>query len=182
MHKAGCCRELQQPFCKFEMKGEHMEAGGQTYLRMMSDILRKKETHLQELLTLTKEQEHLLRAEEFDDEAFNRTIEKKDVHIKKIQEFDSGFQTIYNRIEEELKQHGAEMKEEVQNLQRLITKVTELGVSLQALEQKNKASMEARLLERKRGIKQFKVSRQTASHYYKNMVDVQQGTFMDEKQ
>ncbi len=151
------------------------------YLRMMSDILKKKETHLEELLKLTKEQEFLLKEEELDDEAFNRTIENKDVHIKKIQEFDSGFQAIYNRIEEELKQHRAEMKEDIQKLQQLITRVTELGVSLQALEQKNKASMEARLQERKRGIKQFKVSRQTANHYYKSMVDVQQGTFMDEK-
>lgn len=159
-----------------------MEAGGKTYLRMMADILTKKEMHLQELLTLTKEQEQLLKAAELDDEAFHQTIEKKDVHIKKVQEFDSGFQAIYNRIEEELKQHASEMKDEVQNLQQLITRVTELGVSLQALEQKNKASMEAHLLERKKGIKQFKVSRQTANHYYKNMVDVKQGTFMDEKQ
>lgn len=158
-----------------------MEAGGQTYLRMMADILKKKETHLEELLKLTKEQEFLLKEEELDDEAFNRTIENKDVHIKKVQEFDSGFQAIYNRIEEELKQHRAEMKDDIQKLQQLITRVTELGVSLQALEQKNKASMEARLQERKKGIKQFKVSRQTANHYYKSMVDVQQGTFMDEK-
>lgn len=158
-----------------------MEAGGQTYLRMMSDILKKKETHLEELLKLTKEQELLLKEEELDDEAFNKTIENKDVHIKKIQEFDSGFQAIYNRIEEELKQHRAEMKDDIQKLQQLITRVTELGVSLQALEQKNKASMETRLQERKKGIKQFKVSRQTANHYYKSMVDVQQGTFMDEK-
>lgn len=148
---------------------------------MMADILRKKETHLEELLALTKEQEQLLKAEELDDEAFSRTIEKKEVHIKKIQEFDSGFQSIYNRIEEELKQHRAEMKDDIQKLQQMIARVTELGVSLQALEQKNKMSMETRLQERKKGIKQFKVSRQTANHYYKSMVDVQQGTFMDEK-
>ena len=47
-----------------------MEAGGQMYLRMMSDILKKKETHLEELLKLTKEQEFLLKEEELDDEAF----------------------------------------------------------------------------------------------------------------
>ena len=161
-----------------------MEAGGQMYIRMMADVLRKKEFHLQELLTLTKEQEQLWKAEELDDVAFNETMEKKEVHIKKILEFDSGFQAIYNRIEEELKNHAAEYKEQVLELQQLIAEVTELGVSLQALEQKNKASMEARLLERKKGIKQFKVSRQTADRYYKNMVGMQQGTsyFMDEKQ
>ena len=154
------------------------------YLRMMADVLKKKEFHLQELLTLTKIQEQLLKAEELDDAAFNETIEKKEVHIKKILEFDSGFQAIYNRIEEELKNHTAEYKEQVQELQQLIAGVTELGVSLQALEQKNKTSMEVHLSERKKGIKQFKVSKQTADRYYKNMVGMQQGTsyFMDEKQ
>lgn len=161
-----------------------MGTEGCMYLRMMSDILRKKEQHLQELLNLTKQQEHLLKDKEFSEAAFSELMDKKEIHIKKVLEFDSGFQAIYNRIEEELKQHRQDYREQVEELQTMITRVTELGVAIQALEQKNKTGMEAYLSERKHGIKQFKVSRQTADRYYKNMVGMKQGAsyFMDEKQ
>lgn len=159
-----------------------MEAGG--YLRMMTDVLAKKEFHLKELLTLTKAQETLLKAETLDDEAFSKLMDQKDVHIKKILEFDSGFQAIYNRIEQELKDNTADHKEHVKELKHLIASVTELGIALKAMEQKNKNSLEAHFMEQRKGIKQFKVSKQTADRYYKNMVGMQSGAsyFMDEKQ
>lgn len=160
------------------------EMNGLTYLRMMTDVLQKKEVQLQKLTELTKEQEKLLKAEEFDDPAFLELIEKKEDHIKKILEFDSGFQAIYNRIEQELKNGKEKYKEQIIELQKLISRVTELGTNLQALERTNKTGMELRLSEKKKGIKQFKVSKQTADRYYKNMIGMKKDAsyFMDQKQ
>ena len=156
---------------------------GMTYIRMMLDVLNKKEVHLKKLLEFTVEQESLLKAEEFDEAEFTKLIEKKDGIIRKIEEFDSGFQSIYNRVEEEMKDNKQDYKEQIQEMQGLITRITDLGVKLTALEAKNKTALEPKLREKRQGIRQFKVSKQTADKYYKNMIGMQTGAsyFMDQK-
>ncbi len=160
------------------------DAKGITYIRMMLDVLSKKEIHLKKLLEFTTEQEKLLKAEDFDDVEFTQLIEKKEGIIRKIEEFDSGFQSIYNRVAEEMKERKEDYKPQIQEMQGLITTITDLGVKLAALEEKNKAVLEPKLREKRQGIRQFKVSKQTADKYYKNMIGMQTGAsyFMDQKQ
>ena len=160
------------------------EANGMTYVRMMLDVLNKKELHLAKLLELTKEQETVLKSEEFNEAEFELLIEKKGGHLRKLEEVDQGFQSVYNRVAEEMKSNKDAYKEQILEMQGLITKVTDLGVKLSALEEKNKAALEAKLQNKKQTIRQFKVSKQTASTYYKNMIGMQTGAsyFMDQKQ
>jgi len=159
------------------------DAKGMTYIRMMLDVLSKKEVHLTKLLELTTEQEALLKEEEFKEAEFAILIEKKSGHLRKIDEVDSGFQSIYNRVAEEMQENKDAYKEQILEMQGLITRVTDLGVKLSALETKNKAALEAKLQDKKQGIRQFKVSKQTANTYYKNMLGMQTGAsyFMDQK-
>jgi len=156
---------------------------GMTYIRMMLDVLSKKEIYLSKLLELTKEQESLLKEEEFNEAEFALVIEKKSGSLRKLEELDNGFQSIYNRVEEELKSNKNEYKDQILEMQELITVVTDLGVKLSALEEKNKAALELKLQNRKQNIRQFKVSKQTADKYYKNMIGMQTGAsyFMDQK-
>lgn len=160
------------------------DANGMTYVRMMLDVLNKKETHLIKLLELTKEQEALLKADEFNEAEFELLIDKKGGHLRKLEEVDQGFQSVYNRVAEEMKTNKEAYKEQILEMQGLITRVTDLGVELSALEEKNKAALEVKLQNRKQTIRQFKVSKQTASTYYKNMIGMQTGAsyFMDQKQ
>lgn len=158
-------------------------AGGMTYIRMMTDILSKKKDHLERILEYTKGQEEILKRDVFAEDEFTALVEKKEGLIKKIEEFDDGFQSVYNRMAEELAENKEKYKEQILELQALITRVTDLGVSLTALEQKNRSNMELSLRDKKNGIKQFKVSKQTADKYYKNMIGMQTGAsyFMDQK-
>jgi len=160
------------------------DANGMTYVRMMLDVLNKKETHLIKLLELTKEQEALLKADELNEAEFELLIDKKGGHLRKLEEVDQGFQSVYNRVAEEMKTNKEAYKEQILEMQGLITRVTDLGVELSALEEKNKAALEVKLQNRKQTIRQFKVSKQTASTYYKNMIGMQTGAsyFMDQKQ
>lgn len=160
------------------------ETKGITYIRMMLDVLGKKEVHLEKLLELTKEQEALLKTEEFNEAEFALLIEKKSDSLRKLDEFDNGFQSIYNRVAEELKNNKEEYKEQILEMQALITRVTDLGVKLSALEEKNKSALEVKFREKRQDIRQFKVSKQTADKYYKNMIGMQTGAsyFMDQKQ
>lgn len=159
------------------------ETKGITYIRMMLDILGKKEKHLASLLELTTAQEQLLKGEEFIEEEFTELIAKKRGHLLKIEEADNGFQAIYNRVAEEMKNNKDEYKDQIIEMQSLITRVTDLGVKLSALEEKNKTALEANLQGKRQNIRQFKVSKQTADKYYKNMIGMQTGAsyFMDQK-
>lgn len=156
---------------------------GMTYVRMMLDVLSKKEIHLTKLLELTVEQEALLKEEAFNEAEFALIIEKKSGNIRKLEEFDNGFQSIYNRVAEEIKDHKEEYKDQILEMQGLITRVTDLGVKLAALEEKNKNTLEMKFREKRQNIRQFKVSKQTADKYYKNMIGMQTGAsyFMDQK-
>ena len=158
-------------------------AGGMTYIRMMIDILSKKETHLAKILEYTKSQEEVLKRDYFAEEEFATLVEKKEGLIKKIEEFDDGFQSVYHRMAEELAVNKEQYKDQILQLQELITRVTDLGVKLTALEQKNRSAMELCLRDKKQGIRQVKVSKQTADKYYKNMIGMQTGAsyFMDQK-
>ncbi len=159
------------------------ETKGITYIRMMLDILNKKESILKELLELTTAQERILKEEEFNEDGFTEVMKQKREQLRKIEEFDNGFQSIYNRVAEELKNHKDEYKEQIIEMQGLITRITDYGVKLTALEEKNKTSLEARFREKKQSIRQFKVSKETANKYYKNMIGMQTGAsyFMDQK-
>ena len=156
---------------------------GMTYVRMMLDVLSKKEVHLTKLLELTKEQEALLKEDEFNEAEFALIIEKKSGNLRKLEEFDNGFQSLYNRIAEEIQNNKEAYKEQILEMQTLITSVTDIGVKLSALEEKNKAALEVKLQDRKQNIRRFKVSKQTADKYYKNMIGMQTGAsyFMDQK-
>ncbi|MBP3579324.1 MAG: hypothetical protein J6K15_14570 [Lachnospiraceae bacterium] len=159
------------------------ETKGITYIRMMLDILSKKESSLKGLLELTTEQENLLKGEEFDEDGFNGLMKKKSDQLRKLEEYDEGFQAIYNRVAEELQNDKEEYKEQILEMQRLITGITDLSVKLTALEEKNKTTLEVLFREKRQIIRQFKVSKQTADKYYRNMIGMQTGAsyFMDQK-
>ena len=159
------------------------ETKGITYIRMMLDILGKKESSLKALLELTTAQESILKGEEFDEESFNGVMEEKRNQLRRLEEYDTGFQAIYNRVAEEMQTNKEEYKEQILEMQRLITGITDLGVKLTALEEKNKTALEVLFREKRQSIRQFKVSRQTADKYYKNMIGMQTGAsyFMDQK-
>ena len=159
------------------------ETKGITYIRMMLDILSKKESCLKELLELTTAQESILKGEEFEEDGFNGLMQKKREQLRKLEEYDEGFQAIYNRVAEELQNNKEEHKEQILEMQRLITGITDLSVKLTALEEKNKTALEVLFREKRQNIRQFKVSKQTADKYYKNMIGMQTGAsyFMDQK-
>lgn len=159
------------------------ETKGITYIRMMIDILHKKEVQLTKLLELTNAQEQLLKEDTLEEEAFDEIIAKKEEHLRRIEETDNGFQSIYNRVENEMKNNKDLYKDQILEMQQLITKVTGLGVKLSAMEEKNRAALEAKLQGKRQSIRQFKVSKQTADKYYKNMIGMQTGAsyFMDQK-
>ena len=154
------------------------------YLRMMTDIITKKKNCLQSILEATQDQARILRSEEFDDDDFSALIDIKAKNIDKVNELDDGFQTVYDKIKAEMGEKKAEHEGQIKALQKLVAEVTELGVQITALEKQNKNTLESVKNAAMRNTKNFKVSRNTASNYYKTMAGLHGAgpSFMDEKQ
>jgi archaellum component FlaC len=160
---------------------ERLDLGG--YLRVMQDVLIRKKKVLTSIYEATKEQETALAGELVDDKAFDAAMNKKTKLIEDLTEMDQGFQVIYDRISLEIKEKGKEHADTIRRLQALIQEITDLSVTVSALEKKNKDALDKKVDELKKGKKNFKVSRQTADKYYKSMNGLNAVTpvFLDEK-
>ena len=141
----------------------------ENYLSILEESLRKKLQILDELTTYTTQQQELLKAEELDYDAFDQLVEKKDPLVQMIMELDQGFETVYDRIKEQLLGHKELYAVQIRTLQNLISELTDKSVKLQAMEQRNKTAVEQQFRKSREKIRQGRQNKQAALNYYKNM-------------
>lgn len=153
------------------------------YLETLGVSLEQKEKVLQELTTLTEQQGRVLTVDPLDMDAFEELLRKKQKQIDQLQKLDAGFEQIYQRVREELQGHPGQYKEVVLGLQAQISRLTDMGVLLEVQERRNKEQLENVLAVSRSRIRNYKVSNQAASQYYKNMANRHQGEsyFVDKK-
>lgn len=153
------------------------------YVKVLADSLQKKFTALESILNITKTQEELLQEENFDEECFLETIKSKQIYIDQITELDNGFEVVYNRVKQELDTGRMLYVDDIANMQKLITKITDLGIDIEALEKRNKVQMDKVLAEKKQQFRGMRMNNSAASNYYRNMVNQQysQSYFLDKK-
>lgn len=141
----------------------------ENYLSILEESLRKKLQILDELTSYTMAQQDLLKAEELDYDAFDQLVEKKDPLVQMIMELDQGFETVYDRIKEQLLGHKELYAVQIRTLQNLISELTDKSVKLQAMEQRNKTAVEQQFRKSREKIRQGRQNKQAALNYYKNM-------------
>lgn len=141
----------------------------ENYLSILEESLRKKLQILDELTSYTMAQQELLKAEELDYDAFDQLVEKKDPLVQMIMELDQGFETVYDRIKEQLIGHKELYAVQIRTLQNLISELTDKSVKLQAMEQRNKTAVEQQFRKSREKIRQGRQNKQAALNYYKNM-------------
>lgn len=153
------------------------------YINILADSLQKKQTALQEILKITKQQEELLKIGDFAEEDFLKLVNQKQRYINKIQELDSGFEAIYNRVKVELEAGKEQYRSQITRIQHLIAQVTDLGVDIEALEKRNKAQMDKVIEQRQEIIRGKRTNNNGVSNYYRNMLSQQynQSYFLDQK-
>ncbi|MDD6036403.1 MAG: flagellar export chaperone FlgN [Lachnospiraceae bacterium] len=154
-----------------------------TCFKVLEDTIQKKEQYLDELLTLTKEQESILLQDIFKMDGFTECMDKKEPYIKKITEFDAGFEAVFAKMKPVMETYKSEFEARIRVLQQRIKTVLEKGAALCTLEEQNKIRLEHCLKDKKQEIKNFKRSSNTVSSYYKNMSGAltDQSFFMDKK-
>lgn len=154
-----------------------------TCFKVLEDTIQKKEQYLDALHSLTKGQEETLLREKFSMEEFTDYMDKKEPYIKKISEFDAGFESVFAKMKPEMETYKKEFEPRIRALQQKIKTVLEKGAALCTLEEQNKTRLEFCLKDKKQEIKNFKRNSQTVSSYYKNMSGAftDQSFFMDKK-
>lgn len=139
------------------------------YVNIMQESLLRKKKYLEEVLALTEEQERIAKEKKFNEGAFGDVIDKKEVLINNINEIDKGFTAVYERVRAEVLAGQDVYKEELLSMQSLIRECVELGMKIEVLEERNRATLEQVFAVGFKGIKQVKQSKQVANRYYKSM-------------
>lgn len=152
-------------------------------LTILSESLDKKLQVLKEIQEYNKKQEQSFLEETVNLEEFDAAIEEKGRLIEKLGKLDEGFEAVYDRLAAELKGNREKYRSQIAVLQDKVRQVTELGVSIQAQEQRNKKLVEQYFARAHSSLSQKRKSSKAAYDYYKNMSGsaVAPPQFMDSK-
>lgn len=155
----------------------------ENYLVILEESLQKKLKVLEEIAVYNQEQEQLLRKESVSLEELDENMSHKDELIQKVTALDEGFETLYERIKEQLLTDKDVYKEQIRKLQQLISQITEKGVSIQAQEARNKKLIEDYFKKERSQLRQNRQSSKAAYNYYKsvNNSNVVMPQMMDQK-
>ena len=136
---------------------------------MLSDSLEKKLDILEELQTKNKLQTAILNDPNALPEDLQKNMEQKDNLVDRIEKLDEGFDSIFQRVKDVLEKDRELYADDIRYMQRMIKKITDISVDIQALEQKNKRLAMTKFADVKAQIKDERTSQRVLNSYYQNM-------------
>ncbi len=139
------------------------------YLNVLKDSLVKKERILIDLQEKSELQGELVKAEEVDWDSFSNLVDEKAKLVEEILKLDEGFESLFNRVKENLANNEDAYKDIIGEIQALVKSVTEKGAKLEATEYRNKAAIEAAFANTRKEIRQSKLGQKAAADYYNKM-------------
>ena len=138
----------------------------ENYLQIMTESLEKKLEVLDKIYEINKRQLAASTKRPFDAEAYDAIMDEKGGLIDELNRLDDGFTSTYELVREEVQGNPDKYREKVHRMQDLVREAVDKGVSIEAQEQRNKASMEAALTSKRQEIRERRVTASAASKYY----------------
>lgn len=156
----------------------------ENYLNVMEESLQKKLQVMAKIQEYNLRQQEIFRTDSVELAKFDEYVEEKGALIEELTALDNGFETLYQKVSEELSGNREKYAEQIKRLQELVTRVTEESVSIQAQEARNKKLVEDYFHKQRINIGQNRKSSKAAYDYYKSMshASVVQPQFLDNKQ
>lgn len=111
------------------------------FIQILIDTLQKQVEVLKEILEITQEQSVIAQDSEFDEIMLEKSLNKKEVLIARLNELDDGFTSVYGRVRNEVKDRQELYKDELRQMQELIKECTDLGVNIRVLEERNREKL-----------------------------------------
>ncbi len=141
----------------------------QSYVDVLIKSLESKIQILEEIHLKNNEQAELAKKVPFEAKDFDANTEAKGLLIERLNQLDGGFDQIYNRIRVELMEHKDEYHAEIAQMKVLISKITDLSVTIQAEEARNKVAVEKAFFEERKKNKTARKASKASLDYYLNM-------------
>ena len=153
------------------------------YLQILQDSLVKKLELLDEIEKKSLEQSDMIKEPNVDLALVDFNMDEKAKLIDDVLALDDGFESIYEKIREQLIANKEQFKPQINELQSLIEKVTEKSASIQVIEARNKAQMEVVFASQKREVQSRRNAMSVAKDYYQTMNKVKHVSpqFLDQK-
>ena len=142
------------------------------YIQIMIESLDKKSELLDRLIRKNEAQYECVAGKEYDDidwDAFNLLVAEKEAAIERIVKMDEGFQSLYDRVKEQLGADKDKYADRIKEIQKLIEKVTGQGVKISTGEERNRKIIEKVLGSKKKEIKRTRNSLKVANSYAQTM-------------
>lgn len=83
----------------------------ENYLQIMIDSLVQKEELLKQIVDYNEKQQTIITAAEFDEDAFEQNLNDKGELVEKILKLDEGFNSVFNRVKDEVQHNKAKFKQ-----------------------------------------------------------------------
>lgn len=155
----------------------------QNSLDVLVESLDMKINVLRDIESYNKLQQETFEKEEVDMDSFDDAIEKKEELIQRLEKLDDGFEILYAKLAEQIKANRDKYASQIKDIQGKISVITELSISIQASEARNKKLIEQYFAKERNTVKNGRVGSRAAYDYYKNMsgMNVAGPQFMDSK-
>ena len=141
----------------------------ETYIDIMIQSLLKKLKVLDKIIEIDSRQSAELEQPDLSADAFDQTVEEKQKLIDQINQLDSGFDKLYERVKEELSGNKDQYADQIRTMQGLIRQITDKSMEIQAQEARNKELMMRKFAGLKTRARRVRTGYKAASQYYKNM-------------
>ena len=141
----------------------------EAYIDIMLQSLKKKEQVLNKIIIINKDQKLALEDENAGPDKFDETVEQKAELIEQLDQLDSGFEKLFERMKEELEGNKDKYAEQIKQMQVYIKSVTDKSVEIQAQEARNKDLMTKKFAEIKSKARTVRQNSNVANKYYQSM-------------
>lgn len=142
------------------------------YVQIMLESLRRKEELLDRIITKNEAQSKCVAGKEYEDidwDAFDLLVTEKEILIDRINTMDEGFQSLYDRVREQLLDNKDKYSDSIKQMQEVIRRLTDKGIAIQTGEERNRAAIDKVLMGRKKVIRKTRNSLKVADSYHQAM-------------
>lgn len=156
----------------------------ENYLEILEASLHKKLEVLEAIQVYNAEQHKIFSADKTDLDKFDEYIDEKGKLIEQLTRLDDGFDSLFEKVSEELQDNRIKYAEQIKRMQELVKQVTEKSVTIQAEEARNKTLIESYFAKERAEIRNSKKNSKAVYDYYQSMNKAASiaPQFMDSKQ
>ncbi len=141
------------------------------YINIMKESLDKKVDLLEQLQGLNLEQKNILEDYDSSPQDLEENMDKKSTIIDRLDKMDDGFQSLYDKVKEELNSNKEAYADDIRSMQTLIKMIGDLSVDVQAKEVQNKELAKQRFSYVRTQIRETKHGQKAVASYYASMMN-----------